>query len=105
MVLKRVVVTGIGAITPLGNSNDEFWNNLCNGVSGAGAITKFDASKFKTQFACEVKNFDIGNYLDRKEARKLDLFSHYAVAASEMAVLDSGLNLDTVNKDRVGVIW
>ncbi len=105
MALKRVVVTGIGAITPLGNSKDEFWSNLCNGVSGASPITKFDASKFKTQFACEVKNFDIGAYLDRKEARKLDLFSHYAIAASEMAVLDSGLNLDTVNKDRVGVIW
>jgi len=105
MALKRVVVTGIGAITPLGNSKDEFWSNLCNGVSGANPITKFDASKFKTQFACEVKNFDIGAYLDRKEARKLDLFSHYAIAASEMAVLDSGLNLDTVNKDRVGVIW
>lgn len=105
MALKRVVVTGIGAITPLGNTKEEFWNNLCNGVSGAGSITKFDASKFKTQFACEVKNFDVGNYLDRKEARKLDLFSHYAIAASEMAVLDSGLNLDTVNKDRVGVIW
>ncbi|CAG0959533.1 3-oxoacyl-[acyl-carrier-protein] synthase II [Flavobacteriales bacterium] len=105
MALKRVVVTGIGAITPLGNTKEEFWSNLCNGVSGAGSITKFDASKFKTQFACEVKNFDVGNYLDRKEARKLDLFSHYAIAASEMAVLDSGLNLDTVNKDRVGVIW
>lgn len=105
MALKRVVVTGIGAITPLGNSKDEFWSNLCNGVSGANPITKFDASKFKTQFACEVKNFDIGAYLDRKEARKLDLFSHYAIAASEMAVLDSSLNLDTVNKDRVGVIW
>lgn len=105
MVLKRVVVTGIGAITPLGNSKEEFWNNLCNGVSGASPITKFDASKFKTQFACEVKNFDIGAYLDKKEARKLDLFSHYAIAASEMAILDSGLNLDLIDKDRAGVIW
>lgn len=105
MALRRVVVTGIGALTPIGNSTETFWSNLCNGVSGAAPITKFDASKFKTQFACEVKDFDVSNYLDRKEARKLDLFSHYAIAASEMAMQDCGINLDTLDKDRAGVIW
>jgi 3-oxoacyl-[acyl-carrier-protein] synthase II len=82
MELKRVVVTGIGALTPLGNSVPEFWKNLVDGVSGADIITHFDASKFKTQFACEVKNFQIENYLDRKEARKLDPFVHYALAST-----------------------
>src|SRR6202042_3333824 len=89
--LKRVVVTGLGAITPLGNSVPEYWNGLKNGASGAGPITYFDVSKFKTRFACEIKNFDILKYMDRKEARKLDRFSHYAVAAADEAVRDAGI--------------
>ena len=106
MELKRVVVTGLGALTPLGNSVSEYWNALLKGVSGAAPITHFDASKFKTQFACEVKGFDVSNYLDRKEARKLDPFSHYAIAASDEAVKDSGIKEFTeLNVDRVGVIW
>ncbi|UPT68435.1 MAG: beta-ketoacyl-ACP synthase II [Sphingobacteriales bacterium JAD_PAG50586_3] len=105
MELKRVVVTGLGAVTPLGNSVPEYWNNLLNGVSGAGPITRFDASKFKTKFACEVKNFDAGLYFDRKEARKQDLYSHFAIAAADEAIKDSGINLEQVNLARFGVIW
>lgn len=105
MELKRVVVTGIGALTPLGNSVPEFWKNLVDGVSGADIITHFDASKFKTQFACEVKNFQIENYLDRKEARKLDPFVHYALASTEEAVKDANIDFDTLDRDRAGVIW
>jgi 3-oxoacyl-[acyl-carrier-protein] synthase II len=105
MQLKRVVVTGLGALTPLGNSVQDYWNGLIQGVSGADFITKFDASKFKTRFACEVKNFDPNNYFDRKEARKLDGFSQYALVVAEQAVADAGINLETVNHDRVGVIW
>lgn len=105
MQLKRVVVTGLGAVTPLGNSVAEYWSNLVKGVSGAGPITRFDASKFKTRFACEVKNFDPGLYFDRKEARKQDLYSHFAIAAADEALKDSGLNLETVNLNRIGVIW
>ena len=106
MTFRRVVVTGLGALTPLGNSVTDFWNGLINGVSGAGPITRFDATKFKTQFACEVKNFDISNYLDRKEARKLDLFSQFGLASSEEAVKHSGLlDFKELNHDRVGVIW
>ncbi len=106
MELKRVVVTGLGALTPLGNSVTEYWNGLLNGVSGAAPITHFDASKFKTKFACEVKGFDIANYLDRKEARKLDPFSHYAIAAADEAVKDSGIqDYKELDVDRVGVIW
>ncbi|MFM2136211.1 MAG: beta-ketoacyl-ACP synthase [Bacteroidota bacterium] len=105
MQLKRVVVTGLGALTPLGNTPESFWNGLVNGVSGAGPITKFDVSKFKTRFACEVKDFDPNNYFDRKEARKLDGFSQYALVAAEEAVKDAGINLETINHDRVGVIW
>jgi 3-oxoacyl-[acyl-carrier-protein] synthase II len=105
MNLKRVVITGLGALTPLGNSVDEYWNNLIKGVSGAGPITKFDAEKFRTKFACEVKNFNVEDFIDRKEARKMDLFTQYGVVTSEQAVLDSGLDLEKVNKDRVGVIW
>ena len=85
MELKRVVVTGLGAITPVGNSVPEFWENIVNGVSGAGPITHFDASQFKTQFACEVKNFDVTKYIDRKEARKMDLYTQYAVAVAKEA--------------------
>lgn len=105
MELKRVVVTGLGAVTPIGNNVNEYWQNLLNGTSGAAPITHFDATLFKTQFACEVKGFDISQYLDRKEARKLDLFAQYAIAASEEAILDAGLNSDTLNKDKIGVIW
>ncbi len=105
MQLKRVVVTGVGAVTPLGNNVNDYWTNLINGVSGAAPITRFDASKFKTQFACEVKGFDIGEYLDRKEARKMDRFSHYGIAAASQAVLDSKLDAEGIDKDRVGVIW
>ena len=92
MELKRVVVTGLGAITPIGNSVPEFWENLVNGVSGAGPITHFDASLFKTQFACEVKGFDATKYIDRKEARKMDLYTQYAIAVAKEAVGDSGLH-------------
>jgi 3-oxoacyl-[acyl-carrier-protein] synthase II len=105
MELKRVVVTGIGALTPLGNSVPEFWKNLVDGVSGADIITHFDASKFKTQFACEVKNFQIENYLDRKEARKLDPFVHYALASTDEAVKDANIDFETLDRDRAGVIW
>lgn len=105
MQLKRVVVTGIGAVTPVGNNVNDFWNNLINGVSGAAPITRFDASKFKSQFACEVKGFNIENYIDRKEARRMDTFSHYGIAAAAQAVEDSGINAEGLNKDRIGVIW
>lgn len=105
MELKRVVVTGIGALTPLGNSVSEFWKNLVDGVSGADVITHFDASKFKTQFACEVKNFQIENYLDKKEARKLDPFVHYALASTDEAVKDANIDFDSIDRDRAGVIW
>jgi 3-oxoacyl-[acyl-carrier-protein] synthase II len=105
MTLKRVVVTGLGALTPLGNNISEYWNALANGVSGAAPITKFDASKFKTKFACEVKGFDPLNYFDRKEVRKLDPFSHYAVAVADEAIADAGITKENVNLDRVGVIW
>lgn len=105
MQLKRVVVTGLGAITPLGNSVNDYWANLVAGVSGAATITRFDASKFKTQFACEVKNFNTEDYFDKKEARKLDPFSHYGIAAADQAVRDSGLDGDSIDKNEVGVIW
>lgn len=105
MEFKRVVVTGLGAITPLGNSVSETWENLKNGVSGAGMITHFDAAKFKTRFACEVKNYNPTDYFDRKEARKLDLFAQYAVVSATQAVEDSGLDLESEDKDEIGVIW
>lgn len=105
MHLRRVVVTGIGALTPIGNSKDEYWNGLVNGRSGAAPITYFDTEKFKTKFACELKGFDPMNHLDRKEARKMDKFAQYAMVASDEAILDSKLNLDSLNKYRVGVIW
>ncbi len=105
MELKRVVVTGIGALTPVGNNLNEFWNGLLNGVSGAAPITLFDASKFKTRFACELKNFDPLNFLDRKEARKIDRFTQLALAASDEAVADAGISDKTVDPDRVGVIF
>lgn len=105
MELKRVVVTGLGALTPIGNTIDEYWNSLVNGVSGAAEITSFDASKFKTQFACELKNFDVFDYLDRKQARKLDRFSQYAMVSSDEAMADSGIDLEKIDLDRAGVIW
>jgi 3-oxoacyl-[acyl-carrier-protein] synthase II len=105
MKVRRVVVTGLGALTPLGNNVPDFWNGLINGVSGANTITKFDASKFKTQFACELKGFDPLKYFDRKEARKYDPYAQYGLAAADEAITDSGINLETVNKDRVGVIF
>lgn len=105
MSLKRVVVTGIGAITPLGNTAPEYWHGLSNGVSGADFITLFDASKFKTRFACEVKGFDPVAYLDRKEARKIDRFSQLALVSSDEAIRDAGISSENVNPDRVGVIF
>ncbi len=106
MQLKRVVVTGLGAVTPIGNNVQDYWTNLINGVSGAAPITHFDASKFKSHFACEVKGFNPEDYLDRKEARKMDRFSQLGIAAATQAVEDSGiLKYETLNYDRVGVIW
>ena len=105
MQLKRVVVTGIGALTPLGNNLEDFWNNLVNGVSGANMITQFDASKFKTRFACELKNFEPTDFMDRKEARKIDRFTQTALVASDQAMLDANINKDNVDPDRVGVIF
>jgi 3-oxoacyl-[acyl-carrier-protein] synthase II len=105
MSLKRVVVTGLGALTPIGNNIQEYWDGLVSGESGAAPITHFDASKFKTQFACEIKNFNVTDHIDRKEARRQDKFTHYAMVASAEAIEDSKLDLESVNKDRVGVIW
>ena len=105
MELKRVVVTGMGALTPLGNTVDEYWNNLVAGVSGADMITLFDASKFRTKFACEVKGFDATKYLDRKEARKIDRFTQFALVVSDQAMADAGLSKDSINPDRVGVVF
>jgi 3-oxoacyl-[acyl-carrier-protein] synthase II len=105
MELKRVVITGIGALTPLGNTKDEYWKSLSEGVSGAARITRFDAEKFKTQFACEVKNFDPENFMDRKEARKMDWCTQYAMVCGDEAIRDSGLDLEKIDKNKVGVIW
>ena len=105
MELKRIVVTGLGAVTPLGNDVETTWNALINGVSGAGPITLFDASNFKTQFACEVKNFDPTQYIDRKEVRRLDRYAQLALASATQAVEDANFDLETVNKDRVGVVF
>jgi 3-oxoacyl-[acyl-carrier-protein] synthase II len=105
MELKRVVVTGLGALTPIGNTVDEYWKNLIVGKSGAAPITHFDTEKFKTKFACEVKNFNAEDFLSRKDARKMDKFAQYAMVASDEAIADAKLNLDEVNKLRVGVIW
>jgi len=105
MVLRRVVVTGIGALTPIGNTKDDYWDALISGKSGAAPITYFDTEKFKTKFACELKNFTATDFLDRKEARKMDKFAQYAMVASDEAIVDANLNLDEVNKLRVGVIW
>jgi 3-oxoacyl-[acyl-carrier-protein] synthase II len=105
MQLRRVVVTGLGALTPIGNNVGEYWHALSNGVSGADHITRFDASKFRTRFAAELKGFDILQHMDRKEARKMDPYTHYALVTAEEAFLDSGLDLEKINTDRAGVIW
>ena len=105
MKLRRVVVTGLGALTPIGNTVSEYWHGLVNGKSGAAPITYFDASLFKTQFACELKGFDPENFMDRKLARKMDRFAQYAIVSSEEAIKDCGINLETADKDRIGVIW
>jgi len=105
MQLKRVVITGLGALTPLGNNLHDYWSGLVNGVSGANLITRFDASKFKTQFACELKNFNVEDHIDRKEARRMDPYTHYALVVAKEAIHDAGMDLEKINKDRVGVIW
>ncbi|MFN0728672.1 beta-ketoacyl-ACP synthase II [Polaribacter gochangensis] len=105
MQIKRVVVTGLGALTPIGNNIQEYWSGLVNGVSGAAPITYFDATKFKTRFACELKNFNATDFIDRKEARKMDRFTQYAMVASDEAIADSGLNSEDHDPDRIGVIW
>lgn len=105
MKLKRVVVTGMGALTPIGNTVAEYWNGLVNGVSGAGPITRFDAEKFKTRFACEVKGLDMANFIPRQEARKMDLFTQFAVIVADEAIKDAGLDAEKINLDRIGVIW
>lgn len=105
MALRRVVVTGLGALTPIGNTLDAFWNGLVNGVSGAAPITYFDTTHFKTKFACEVKNFNVEDFMDRKEARKMDKYAQYAVVSSDEAIRDANFDFDTLDKDRVGVIW
>jgi 3-oxoacyl-[acyl-carrier-protein] synthase II len=105
MELKRIVVTGLGALTPIGNNVPELWENLLNGVSGAAAITHFDASNYKSRFACEVKNFDVTQFMDRKEARKLDRYAQFGMVASNEAVRDAGFDFDKLNPERAGVIW
>jgi 3-oxoacyl-[acyl-carrier-protein] synthase II len=103
--MKRVVITGLGAVTPLGNTVDDFWQNLVKGVSGAAPITKFDATKFKTRFACEVKNFDPLNFIEKSEARKYDLYTQYALIAAEQAIKHAQLDFEKLNRNRIGVIW
>lgn len=105
MQFKRVVVTGMGALTPIGNNLQAYWEGLKNGVSGAAPITYFDTEKFKTKFACELKNFEVTEFIDRKEARRLDKFSQYALIASDEAIKDAGLDIEKIDKSRVGVIW
>ena len=105
MELKRVVVTGLGALTPIGNNVEDYWNSLINGVSGADMITRFDASKFKTQFACELKNIDPQDFFDRKEIRKYDPYAQYGIMAADQGLKNSGLDLDSIDLDRAGVIW
>ena len=105
MELRRVVVTGLGALTPLGNTLQAYWEGLVSGRSGAAPITRFDASKFKTQFACEVKGFNPEEFMDRKEARKMDPYTQFAVVCADEAIKDSGLDLERVDRERIGVIW
>ena len=105
MELKRVVVTGLGALTPIGNTKDEYWDALVKGKSGAAPITYFNTEKFKTKFACELKNFEVTDFINRKDARKMDRFTQYAMVASDEAIADSEADLDKIDKLRVGVIW
>ncbi len=105
MSLRRVVVTGLGALTPVGNSVPEFWDGLTSGKSGSDLITRFDSTNFKTKFACEVKNFDVQDIMDRKEARRMDPFVHYAIASSDQAIKDAGIEAEKLNANRLGVIW
>lgn len=103
--MKRVVITGLGALTPIGNNTEDFWQSMMNGVSGAASITKFDTAKFKTKFACELKNFDPLNHIEKSEARRYDLFTQYALISVEEAVKNANISFDTLNKNRIGVIW
>ncbi|GAB4398078.1 MAG: beta-ketoacyl-ACP synthase II [Microscillaceae bacterium] len=105
MQFKRVVVTGLGALTPIGSNVQEYWQGLSKGVSGAALITRFNPEKFKTKFACEVKNFDATQFIDRKEARRMDMYAQFAVVASDEAIQDAGLNFEMLDRDRIGVIW
>jgi 3-oxoacyl-[acyl-carrier-protein] synthase II len=104
-MFKRVVVTGLGALTPIGNDIPAYWEGLSNGVSGAARITRFDPEKFKTKFACEVKDFDVKNYIDFREAKRMDWFTQYAMVVADEAMKDCGLDLTTENRNRIGVIW
>ncbi|GAK88468.1 3-oxoacyl-[acyl-carrier-protein] synthase [Nonlabens ulvanivorans] len=105
MELKRVVITGMGALTPIGNNLTEYWDALKAGKSGCAPITYFDTEHFKTKFACEIKNFNVTDFIDRKEARRMDRFAQYALVAGDEAIADSGLDIDSIDKYRVGVIW
>src|SRR6056300_236303 len=105
MELKRVVVTGLGALTPIGNNVQDYWKGLLAGTSGAAPITRFNAERFKTQFACEIKGLDMSEHFDRKEVRKLDVFSQYALIVSRQAVADARVSVDNIDPDRAGVIW
>ena len=105
MELKRVVVTGLGALTPVGNNVPDFWESLVKGVSGAGPITRFDVTNFKTHFACEVKGFNGADFIDRKELRKMDLYTQYAIVAANEAITDSGMDLEKEDLNRIGVIY
>jgi len=105
MQLKRVVVTGLGALTPIGNTLQEYWDGLKNGKSGAAPITYYDTEKHKTKFACEIKNFNVEDFIDKKEVRRMDKFAQYAIVASDEAIKDAGISLENVDKHRVGVIW
>ncbi|WP_124979244.1 beta-ketoacyl-ACP synthase II [Nonlabens xiamenensis] len=105
MELKRVVITGMGALTPIGNNLEEYWDGLKSGKSGCAPITYFDTEHFKTKFACEVKDFNVNDFIDRKEARRMDRFAQYALVAGDQAIADSGLDTDSIDKNRVGVIW
>src|ERR1700710_2707048 len=104
-VLKRVVVTGMGALTPIGNNVKDFWHSLVSGISGSATITKFDTSKFKTRFACEIKNFDVHNFMEKNEARRYVQYTQYALVAVEEAVKNAAINFESLNRNRIGVIW